>query len=394
MRGKVKAIIAKLKDPAFWLVLLFFAALIGPSVVWDETDAKFRAKKLLWENRATREKPLFQIRRFQRYPKEFGEYYNDAFPFREYLVWASRKITGPLNNFYSARVIIGKDGFLFTVDPVSMRHDEPGDYTGKTLWNDHLESAIVRRLEHARQELAKMNIQFCVVIAPNKMAVYDDKLPEKRRFRKAAINRAESLVARAAKIAPELKIVYPAEVFRETRGKIPYPLFLREDSHWNALGAYLATREVVKAIPGGVELPPLESAQIEPAGKVRGGDLRVMLGGGTPEETQLYDVKVPGMKTVPVAERTDYHRRETVNPDAPDKRRVWIYRDSFAAAMEPYFGMLFKEVVFYWNVQPRRVHFVKDPPDIVVLEIVERGLAGLEDFDFESSRKARLEFFR
>ena len=43
---------------------------------------------------------------------------------------------------------------------------------------------------------------------------------------------------------------------------------------------------------------------------------------------------------------------------------------------------------------PHRVQFAKNKPDIVVLEIVERGLGGLEDFDFESADKARMEFFR
>ena len=394
MRERLKTAIARLKTPAFWLVLLFLAVLVVPGIVWDEMDADFRARKLIWENRATRSKPLFRIRRFQRYPKEFGAYYNDAFPFREYLVWLSRKITGPLNNFFNAKVIIGKEGFLFTSDPASPEHNESRDYTGANFWSGPMEAAIVRKLEHTRRELAKMNIEFCVIIAPNKMVVYDDMLPEKRRFRKTSVNRAESLVARAAKLAPGLKIKYPAEVFRETRKKIKHPLFINEDTHWNSLGGYLATREVVNGIPGCAKLPPIEAMRLVEGATRRGGDLRVLLGGGTPVVTQQYKVEIPGTKEVKIVEPVDFHRRYTFNPDAPDKRRVWVYRDSFASAMEPYFGMLFKDVVFYWHVFPKRVQFEKTKPDIVVLEIVERALDGLEDFDFESSNDARMEFFR
>ena len=394
MRENLKTALARLKTPAFWLVLLFLAMLVVPGIVWDEMDAKFRARKLIWENRATRDKPTFQIRRFQRYPKEFGVYYNDAFPFREYLVWLSRKITGPLNNFFSAKVIIGKEGYLFTSDPTYPAQDESRDYIGATLWNGAMEASVVKKLEHTRCELAKMNIEFIVVIAPNKMTVYDDMLPEKRRFRKTPVTRAASLVACAARTAPELKIKYLADVFRETRGKIKYPLFLLEDTHWNELGGYLATREVVNALTGCAELPPIESMRIVKTSTTRGGDLRVMLGGGTPGEDQQYKVMIPGTKTVKIIEPVDFHFRKTFNPDAPDKRRVWVYRDSFAAAMESYFGMLFKDVSFYWHVYPQRIHFAKSKPDIVVLEVVERALGGLENLDFESSDDTRLELFR
>ena len=109
---------------------------------------------------------------------------------------------------------------------------------------------------------------------------------------------------------------------------------------------------------------------------------------------QLYKVEIPGTKEVKVVEPVDHHRREASNPDAPNRQRVWVYRDSFASAMEPYFGMLFKGVVFYWHVLPCRVQFKKDVPDIVVLEILECGLSTLEDLDFESSDSASLELFR
>ena len=91
-----------LKSPAYWLILLFVLVLIVPAIVWDELPEPFRNKKLTNENRAVKAKPLLQIRRLQRYPKEFQAYYNDAFPFREYLVWSSRKVTGPVTNFFNS----------------------------------------------------------------------------------------------------------------------------------------------------------------------------------------------------------------------------------------------------------------------------------------------------
>ena len=393
MRERLKRAIARLKSPAFWLVVSFVAVLVVPGIVWDELDEDVRSRKLVWENRAKAEKPVFQVRRYQRYPGEFGEYYNDSFPFREYLVWCSNKLTGPLNNFFNPRVIIGRDGFMFSSDSILKYGDESADYTGKTLWNESRELAIVKRLDHTRRELAKMGIGFYVVIPPNKMAVYDDKLPEKRRFRKAPVNRAESLITCAARVAPELKICYLAETFRAARCKVKYPLFLREDTHWNSLGGYLAVWKLDEMINGHTELPPLESARIVKEAKVRGGDLRVILGGGTPTVTQKYTVQPPPeFRKVKPVERGDFHHREIHNPKARDRRRIWVYRDSFASEMEPYLGMLFGDVLLLWNVPLRRVHFQKARPDIVVLEIVERDLKLLDTFDFESRDGARMEY--
>ena len=97
-----------LKNPAFYLVLLFLALLVVPAIVWDELSEEFRSKKLTNENRAKDvKKPLLNFSDIKKYPKNFQRYYNDAFPFREYLVWSSRKVTAPVTNYYSPHPFSG-----------------------------------------------------------------------------------------------------------------------------------------------------------------------------------------------------------------------------------------------------------------------------------------------
>ena len=107
-----------------------------------------------------------------------------------------------------------------------------------------------------------MGIHFCVVIAPNKMTVYPEKLPAKRNFKRADQIRAERFVAYAKQHVPELQIKFLEDPLREAKAKVEYPLFFREDTHWNPLAGYISAREILKMIPNGKQLPPLWGTDI------------------------------------------------------------------------------------------------------------------------------------
>ena len=384
-----------LKSPAYWLILLFVLVLIVPAIVWDEMSEPFRNKKLTNENRAVKAKPLLQIRRLQRYPKEFQAYYNDAFPFREYLVWSSRKVTGPVTNFFNARVIVGKDNYLFYTNAAERHGDESRDFKGEVLWTEGQLDTIIEKLEGVRKGLKEMGVDFCMIVAPNKMTIYSDKLPAKRKYKRGEILRAEQLIAHAKKHAPELKIFFPADILLDLRNKVDYPLFLHEDTHWNELSGYVATREIIQRVGGKKLLPPLEKANIVRNNTPTvGGDLRTQLGTGNIGEYYYHNVVVPGCEKVGISAYMpqnpyDNHCRRSRNPKAPDSRKVWVYRDSFAQAMEPYISMYFREVDYFWNIPIRRIQYMgPKKPDLVIFQVVERNIVSLDNVDFESKRKA------
>ena len=401
MNNSSKTITDYLKSPAFWLVFSFLAVLVVPAIVWDELSESFRSKKLTDENRATVSKrPLLQLTRLQRFPKEFQGYYNDAFPFREYLVWSAKKVTGPLTNYFNSRVVVGKDGYFFYTNASERHGDESRDFTGEKLWTEAQLGNIVERLEEIRKGLAEMGIDFCMIIAPNKMTIYSDKLPEKRKYKRAEVLRAEQLLGYAAKHAPELKLIFPADLLMELRKKVDHSLFLHEDTHWNELSGYAATREIIKAFNGKKELPALEKANIvQNAIKTIGGDLRTQLGYGVSEGYYYHTVSVPGLEKVEIRQYNqafpqDSHCRRSYNPAAPDSRSVWMYRDSFAEAMEPYISMYFQNVDYYWNIPIRKIQYMGDrKPQLVIFQVVERNLVSVDNLDFNSKRKASLNYF-
>ncbi|MBR2439830.1 MAG: hypothetical protein IKB25_06525 [Lentisphaeria bacterium] len=398
-----------LKRPEFWLVFGSLLFLIAPTIIWEELKEEEREKiqnhvlknipedERFSENHAEFKKPSLQITRFQDYPEEFGAYYNDAFPFRNYLVWKSRSITTRLNNFFNPNIIAGKDGYLFYTVPGSPNNNEAYDYTGAKQWTPAQMDIIVKRLDGIRKGLKEMDIDFCVVIAPNKMAVYPEKLPAKRAFERAEKVRAERVVEYAAVHAPELKIKYLDKELLEAKKQTPHPLFQLEDTHWNMLGGYISFREIMKMI-NGPSVPELKNACVVPDKIIEGGDLRNQLGSGKKGKYQYHKVKLSGVKEVKIVpENSEERHRWSDNPEAPDKRTVWFYRDSFGDALLPYMSSVFRRMDFFHrNVPIRRVQFSNPGkrPHVVVFQIVERNLRNLDEVNFESRKNARLNLFQ
>lgn len=406
----MKKIFDYMKQPAFWLVFCSLLMLVVPTIVWEDLDTEDQeaikqyvkdntpADQQFSENRAAVKKPVLQFTDLQRYPGRFELYYNDAFPFRDYLVWKSRKITTRLTNNFNPKIIEGKDGFLFYTVPGSPNNNEAYDFTGKKQWTQAQMDVLVSKLDGVRKGLAEMGIHFCVVIAPNKMTVYPEKLPEKRHYKRAEQLRAEQLVAYAKQHAPELQIRFLEVPLRDAKKNVDFPLFFQEDTHWNALAGYISAREILKMIPGGKQLPPLWEAEIVPAGNMVGGDLRNQLGTGTKGTYPIYRVKLPGEKKIRILpEHSEERHRWSDNPSAPDQRTIWFYRDSFGDAVLPYLTQIFRRTDSYHrNVPIRRSQFANPEkrPHIVVFQIVERNLRSLDSVDFESDEDERLELFR
>ena len=405
----MKQYLSYLKRPEFWLVFgsLFF--LIAPTVIWEELKEKERKEieeyiqknipedERFSENHAEFKKPLLQFTNLQDFPEMYEAYYNDAFPFRNYLVWKSRKFTSKLSNFFNPSIIVGKDGYLFYTVPGALNNNEAYDYTEEKKWTPAQIDVLVKRLDGVRKGLKEMGIDFCAVIAPNKIEIYPEKLPAKRAYKRADQVRAERLVAHAKIHAPELKIKYLNTALLEAKQQTSYPLFQIEDTHWSMLGGYISLREILSMI-NGPKIPALKDAYIVPDKVITGGDLRNQLGTGKKRTVQYHRVILPGVKDVTIfPEDSEARHRWSDNPAAPDKRTVWFYRDSFGDALLPYMSGLFRRMDFFHrNVPIRRAQFANPGkrPDVVVFQIVERNLRKLDDIDFESRKNEKLELFR
>ena len=95
-----------------------------------------------------------------------------------------------------SRVIVGKDGFLFSAS--TEKTDGYGDYTGKTYYTEQELENIAAALLDTAKELEEAGCRSLFVFIPSKMAVYEDKLPHNVYDKRAKERRYGALAGAAA----------------------------------------------------------------------------------------------------------------------------------------------------------------------------------------------------
>ncbi len=140
-------------------------------------------------------------------------------------------------------IIIGEDGWLFEEN--SGDYSELGGYTGETLFNDEELEKILTTVKAKRTFFAKTNTDLIIVIVPDKMNVYSDKLPAEVKAKRAEITRIKQVYDYIKKNT-RITMVNLSELF--AMNYLAFDLYERTDSMLSDMGAYLAYTEIVKAV--------------------------------------------------------------------------------------------------------------------------------------------------
>ena len=319
--------------------------------------------------------PFPQEFKWRKIAAELEEYYNDRIPFRRWTVPVSRGIQSSLFPESGDLSIVGRNGFLFYAAPGSKecpylqyigKYAEPITSYDRKKMLDY----ILKAQKHSEEN----NAQFLMVIMPNKINIYPDMLPEKRAFRQHGFL-AEELDAAAKSSQPEVNYLYLQQALTEYRGKLSYPLYFAQDTHWNYAGAYCG----MKAILDRLELkwpetwPLPENASPNTAeNKLAEFDLRSRAPAGTPAVWEPdYKIDIPAQEIT----RTDIKKGcfITENPNAFDQREVLVFRDSFGHALWYYLGAYFRKVHFYHDEYDAAV-VEETKPQLVIYSRIARML--------------------
>lgn len=140
-------------------------------------------------------------------------------------------------------IIIGEEGWLFEEN--SGNYSELNDYTGKTLFTDKELEQILSTVKAKRTFFAKTNTDFIIVIVPDKMNVYNDKLPADLKAQRSANTRIKQVYDYIKKNT-RITMVNLSEIF--SMNCAAFDLYERTDSMLSDMGAYLAYTEIVKAV--------------------------------------------------------------------------------------------------------------------------------------------------
>lgn len=310
----------------------------------------------------------------RRFAKRAEKHLDDSFGFRSQLVTAHSLVHRALGVSGSPKYILGKRGWYY--------HREIEDVLDQARGISHFSPPELERwiatMEARQRGLAAQGIDFLVVIAPNKHAIYPEYLPDWAT--QVGVTRYEQLRARLADSA--LQVLDAHEILR--RAKASEPVYFRTDGHWNDLGAFLVYREILAWIQArhpeveGLERSDFELRWVDRSvGTIsRGLNLLGFETEPVPELALLEPSKVvrksisgPG----PPWGGGKIFVSETDRPELPD---VLFIRDSYS---EPLANFLQESMNRTLRIHHRGGRFdwsdiARHQPDIVIYEMVEREL--------------------
>lgn len=303
-------------------------------------------------------------------------YFDDNFGLRGWLIKTQSKLKYHLFGASSVdKVLVGNDGWLFYADVSD--GDPLGCYRGTKLFSLKELAKVSHNLESLRSWLEKRHKKLYVFIAPEKVTIYSEYLPEHLR-RISNKNRFDQVVE-YLKENTNVTVIDPRPSLLSQKSK--YVLYYKLDSHWNEIGSFLAYRALIDCIrrdfPG---IRPLELEDFNVKWD-EGGDrdlarmlmLRDVLHQEAPHLIPKSETK---FREIPLHQSSLKGKNlvETENPDESLPSAV-IYRDSFFSGMLRYVPQNFRRTYDIWDADPDFNLISKEDPDLVILELTERALS-------------------
>lgn len=234
-----------------FLSIFFIAVLLAPAIakrldLGTQTEAMIREK----ENRLMVPKPRlfghqFDISELHRYPKRISEYLLDIFPYRLQITSVLFDVQRDQFGRQGDRGIFGKGNWLFyNESDAGSRAGSITNYIGNGVTSEKAAAAYFERLERKRKFFADRGIRYYFLIAPNKVTIHDEYLPDSLREARGKSFRETFMAYYRDRIRDEGIpdfVVDPTDALI-ARKAWKSPLYFAQDAHWNWEGRLVAAR--------------------------------------------------------------------------------------------------------------------------------------------------------
>lgn len=176
------------------------------------------------------------------YVNQFENWFNDNVGLRDFFFGTNSKIQYDLfNNSAVSDVVVGRDGWLFYNKSNNMQIAS-NEYPG--LDEGDLQIICNRQVE-IKNRLADMGIEYILFLPPSKVSIYPEYLNGNFSITKTPVD----IVADYLQAHSDIKVIRLKEALLEEKDMNPEALlYYKTDTHWNAYGAYVAYKEMVKTM--------------------------------------------------------------------------------------------------------------------------------------------------
>ena len=224
--------------------------------------------------------------------------------------------------------------------------------------------------------------EFIIMVNPNKEHVYPEYMPDI--YDTPADMYITKQIVDYLKANTDVTVVYTLDSLlaaKEALGDDTL-LYRKTDSHWNRLGTYIATAELMKET--GVSLPDYDSSEVSIV-KTDDipGDLSDMLGlGNLVDPGSLWEVTGYDEHNYKITE-ADEKPYTTGTATGACPKKILIRRDSFGEQMKEIIAASYNESVLVHHLVFDNEVIKREKPDIFVYEVVERNLTSLLNYVYE-----------
>lgn len=321
------------------------------------------------ENKTLAQKPPIQLIRegkFGEYVKNNAKYFEDSYQLKSNLIHINSLIDYyGFNISPKDSVTLGKDQWLFYTaeDGVNIQ-----DYYGQKLFSEEKLETISKEITNIKTRLDKKNIQFIIMMAPNKHTIYEEYLPSRIRNKKGNITRADQY----GPILSSLNVNYIdlRKTLLDQKSQYSYPLYYPLDSHWNDRAGLIAYNKLLTKIK---PRPTTKIPDITIGTQNRTGDLGNIIGlSSLLKDTSISaNIPSPPPYSTHITATKEIDRIITKNPNG-DSRKILMFKDSFSGALLPFMSSQFSEVIYDASTKIDFNLIDEYEPDIVILQFVER----------------------
>ena len=350
------------------ILILFLCFLIMPNIIYRIFYDSFDHAN--YENRTLASKPILVLTNINEYPKKYEEYFNDYLPFRNELVKLKNlNDIFVFKNVFNRIVFLGKEKWLF--------HKWNNTYS----FNEEQLETAKNNLVHFRDELKKKNIDFILLICPDKQLVYPEYVPN---YIKGKLpNNGTEIFVEYIKDNTDIKVVYPKEELLKYKDK--YQLYYKYDAHWNTLGAYIEYTQLMKSFGiyidniDNVDIKDFDGNQSYNLGVYQYNDMAYLLSLNSLKyynDDKTYIISNYITKNY----ETNYYISDNYfsfnSKSYNNKNNIMIIRDSYIMNMLDYIATEFKQSEFIHIDTFKNENITEYKPDIVVFQLVEWDLKG------------------
>ncbi len=339
------------------ILLVFIYIPFGANLFFSNTE--------IIDNRDLKTKP---VKLSSSYAQQFTDYYNDTFAGRKKLVVKYLKLKQALK-IDTGQYFYGLNDWMFYDAAKINNGNSLLGYFGKFRFSQKDLSLLADTLQKEKNFYEQYGAKFALMVASDKENVYSEFMPKSLQKARVSDIALSDDAFMYLKRHTDLHLIPTKQNLLAAKSSVPYALYYKKDTHWNAIGSYVGFKALMNEINPDFNVPDVTADMIEMAGLVN---------------QDMHPIDKDMSYRINYLSTMSFSRNEVIpqmveiceNVDAPLQQTVMIVGDSFAVALIPYLAKTYNRVVvapagvknrnFYENLM------IRYRPNWVVHELAER----------------------